>query len=1776
MSADIAEIPGLTIEQELGRGASSVVYRARKGQQSCAVKIARRGGRTARWFRREAAALARVRHPGVPAVLEVGEIDGNPYLVMELVEGESLAARLRRGALQPSEVVTLARELASIVDAVHAQGLVHRDIKPGNILLDPSGRARLVDFGLVTSLYRVPGEGDRAGTRTYAAPEQMQAPQLVDARSDLFALGRVLADCMALLDEVPLGLQQVVQGLLAEDMSRRYPSGGALEAELARVERGEAPHGVDAPVGTCPPREALPLIGRERPLRGLIEAWGAAVAGRGRVVLVEGPPGAGKTRVTAALAEHVDREGFALRASATGGSPVPLATVRQLIDAILSVLSERSRDEATLAEFICDLARGPIAATVASLSPRLAALLGDPPAPANPDPEAFVEATASLLLDLVREAGPGLFAIDDLQWVDPLSREVLVRVALGAQDAPLLFLAAARTDARSLPNLQRFARALGRERLSVMDLSALGDGDLAALVAAYVGVEVADPRLVRRVASLADRTPMGVLEILAALVDNGALEPHWGGWRFDAARAEQIELPHGLSQVLERRLELLPVAARRTLEIGAVMGVRFSVERVARVASVLPADLQIALREASQAGVVDLREARPRFVHDSVRDALLRRLTVQERSALHQRIALVLDAEQATDPETVFATADHFALGEPTQSPERAYRAALLAARQAAHSLDGEVAMRFFEVAERCATAAGLPVDGELLRGLAESRIRVGALEESLPVLTRALALAQGELARAELLSRIAWVHQMRADPEQAWAAVSQAFETLGERVPTEKTAAMVRTAGRLALSTAQRRFAGALDAKARARLELLCALHYQNARLGVEYERPLRTLQSAIETLAIGERLGPSAHLAMAHAQYAIFMTVLGRRGAGRRHLEQARAMVELVGDPVAHSVAVQLDSMGSMWSGDMDRGLVLAREYLDRFGHWIEVSEYCLVSVSAIVIELTRGRHREAIAWLDRAFQRVRRYGRIPAVVTQLMVPALQAALAALGREHELSRFLPDLESVDEKTKSFFRVAAWGPKAQRLVESGKLGDELDELVAEFDAEGYDPRRVHLGVVLYYITLAHARCAQCREASPELRRSRIAAFDRALADLRKAARVELFVAHLRLLEGERALLVGDEARARKCFALARRLGEEQTAPWVLSAVALAEARLLAAKGRVDAARDEARIAAMLASSHGAMPRARAIMGEFGLRREDIGGGEEAPASSASEPSSWSSRRAQLRSLASVVRVGTSAAGLEVQARAVLDEIVRIVPAERGALLFERDAVEPTRVLLGRLRGSAEWSGIDPGYTAILKRVCDSGRDMLTGGQESSPHGSSRLDAHRMIAVPLWLQHEVVGALLLERAEGQPAFSVEEAQVVATLAPQVPLALELARLLEERDRLGETLRHAQKMEAVGQLASGVAHDFNNVLAAISASLDVLGDEHTLAPEQANALSIVRDSVHRASDLTRHLLAFSRRQVLDLVPVDVGAVLHGLRPMLQRLIGERITVDLRCDEGVCPVKTDRTSLEQAIINLVVNARDAMPSGGEIRLVVEEIFVDETGLVLGASRTGPHVRIEVTDTGTGMPPAVAEKVFEPFFTTKPVGSGTGLGLASVYGFVKQCGGHIDVASTVGVGSTFIILLPAAETTSLGALDQPPRPLRVAPPRRTSSSHPGRILVVDDEPLVRRTTGKALERAGYEVCFAANGVEALGVVQGGEPVDLVVTDVQMPEMDGPAFVRRLAELGLHVPVLFVSGYPDEELAGASILGEGVEFLQKPFTLREIGDRVRRMLEA
>jgi signal transduction histidine kinase/tetratricopeptide (TPR) repeat protein/type II secretory pathway predicted ATPase ExeA len=1621
-------IPDVDIERELGRGAHSVVYSGRLGSRACVLKMPRARTGWTHWIYREAVALARVKHPGLPAVLEVGETDGLPYLVAERVNGTTLDELLVREPLDEASVGALAGRLASVLAAVHRAGLVHRDVKPRNIFVDARGELKLVDFGFATPMERVGVTS--ASTAAYAAPEQLTPSGRVDARSDLHALGRVLFDCLVASSAgrrtapgpwgddaraelvargVNPGFADIVADLLRYDADDRYPSADAVTSELDLLAQGRS---VLGPSSYAASRKEARPVARDGELERLLTPL-RHLGNKGAIVLVRANRGAGKTRLLTTLVEEAPKAVRTLAISCVKDDP-PLATLRRLFEAYCADISDTSSSAVeALRSAVGNMA--PLARLVAAA--RMAELLGSPRDGAfgqlGLPAESLVEGAAEIVLRLAARRGPLAVIIDDAQWLDPTSREALVRVGHRAGEAPVALVLAARPEP-AFGTLERFSTLHGVEPV-VVALPDFTEAEVAQLVASHLGTSNVDPALVARVCSIADGTPLGVLEVLGTFLDDAALRLKDGGWTFDAARASRVALAPGALALLGRRLGEVPNETLHVLRAAAIIGTTFADEALARAADLTPDALRLALAWPLRAGLIEpAGRGAYRFIHDSLTEMLVDGLEEHEHRRLHFRAAKALDETPNPSFETLCATARHYAAAEREGDPIRVYEVARAAGEAAVMRFDNETALRFSLQACDAAKAASIRVASAVYRNIGEAHLRLGALDDSLAAFDAALERAEDDATRATLLGRRAWVYQTRAEPERAWRDLAAAFSTLGDRMPVADAPSAARTTSALARS-------GILALLGRektwpSQIDLLCDLHYQNARLCLETGKPIAGMQSVLRLMELGNGSQSPRTRARARAFSAFMATALRRSASGERRLAEAMEIASS-GEPATTAFCVQLRAVTLCWGDQLERSLVVIREALEDHGPWIELLEYCQLAVSADMTEAMRGRPIESWRWLGYALERMRR-SRSRAVMANFVIHRVRAALATLNRELVDDPWLEaQLATVSPRDagSGLHRLVSWGPRALYHLESGDLGDDFEALVRAFAAEGFSPRTVHAGALEYYIVVGHARLHQCLRAAPAHRAARLPALRAAVSDLRSASgRLRVVKAHLLALEGYLAWLEGRPRDAKEHFMKADAAAHEERSPWVLYAVARGRAHVFRSEGREHEAADQAALAMSIAREQGAANRVRWIREELGAH-DDVGRRGVATSLIGEQP------RRNLAALLQLVHTPQRKLPPDEQAAAILDELLDIIDGTRGALRY-RPEPGAAAVTIGRERGREGPTILDEGseIAELLRHVHESRSSRPTFGE---------VDGGRVHAVPLFLFEEPVGALLVERHAGGAPLTHADRTLLFLISRQIPIALETARLMFDHEALRTSSLQAERMEALGSLAGGLAHDFENMVTAIRFAIAAAQGGARVAPDLEEHLKVIDEATNRAAELVGQLLSFARRAPVPIGVRNVNDLVVTLVPMLRTVLGERIELVTDLANASMSVELDSSGFDHALVNLCINARDAIDGRGKVTIATRAVVLADNPARRLAMRAAEYVVLEIADTGGGISAEALPRIFEPFFTTKPEGRGTGLGLARVASFARAAGGGVEVSSTPGQGTTFRLYLRRA---------------------------------------------------------------------------------------------------------------------------------------------------
>ncbi|MGC9665842.1 diguanylate cyclase [Planosporangium sp. 12N6] len=1451
--------PEVDVLEELGRGAETVVYRVRRRGVEYALKLLTSSDidteRALAAARREAALLSCVDHPLLPDTFEVGLADTGPYLILELIEGASLSRALRGGRFDEARALRLAIDVVGPLAAVHRAGLVHRDVKPDNIMITPDGTARLIDFGLATR--NGAQDGAVAGTLTYSAPEQAgMLKRPVDARSDLYALGVVLYECLtgappfsaedagelirlhatapvpdlrAVRPEVSATFAAIVAKLLAKDPDDRYTTGESLLVDLERLRDDP---GADFTVGTGPGRRLVvrgqdSLIGRDREMGELIGRWRRARARHGGAALIEGPPGGGKSRLAQELAKTVRAEGrLVLQGKCVPDDPVPLAPLRAAVEQHLHGIDRLPPAERDAALDRLRTAIGPAGALLKALSPMLGALVPVPDLDGNDRHEQFTNTVAAFLVDLAETAGGAVLQIDDVQWLDGATRRVLQQVAARLPDAPLLVLASARDDAASAPGVESFRGDMAGALDTHLPLQPLDDRAIAELVRVHLGaMRVTDEAVEQLLARVGDN-PFTVVEYVRAVIDAGLMIPTWDGWRLDLAGLDRLAISDDALDLVLSRIDGLGQESRRLLVTGAAAGMRFRTDLVARVCDVDADRALDALVEAEARRLLTAIDGGYAFLHDRIREALLADLSAAERRGLHQRIAEALDAEGSDDPERVYAMARHYARGEPDRAPERVFRASVAAGHLALADHAPAEALDFLDVAAVVAAGAGIATDSAFHRALGVGCARTGRFVEALVHLERALHAEPDRLRRADIIAQIAWVHAGAWDPGRAWETVCRGLAELGRPLPRSGFARFVTTlmsflAG-LAIGLTRIGF-GTASGEQRERYRLEAGFYDMGAYASTLSMHLRRRAMVSFRSLYAINRLGPGTEYTRHMAGFGLVANIAGRHRLAERLFDRSAAVAARIGDPALVGYVEWRRGAGAVM-GQAEGGELLWQRILVEHERWLDLGDY-LTGIAAICVRLVmQGRTREARVWYERGRVRLASGGEAEGAAFGMVAAIVPAQFgrpdeAAAGAE-TLSRFLMNnphnlAQQINLRTVEVFTA----------VERGELNEPFEEAARRFARLGLRPRDMLSEQRVVYLALATGRLERCRAATdPAERARRLVAAEHAVAELASGADNQTLRAYVRVARADLAVLRGRPERALRDLLRAEARMLRLNAPMITYQMARVRARAYRQLGEAALAEHHARSALLIATRQQWLYRARWVRDEFGLSDAPSSLPSIAPAMTSGAGTGGAAGAGgalHRRRLAALQQVSFAAATVldpRELARVALDETVKILGAERAYLFLvdpERDRLVPH---LGRDVDGRDIDELTGHSSTLVERVRDTGEALVvTGSEEGVALGSRSALVHGLRSImiaPLQFDGRTVGVVYLDSRVAKGIFTAEDVDILTAITHHVAVSLETAR--------------AAQLEVVAQTARrqrDVAETLRAAMSELSATLD---------------------------------------------------------------------------------------------------------------------------------------------------------------------------------------------------------------------------------------------------------------------------------------------------------------------------------------------------------------
>ncbi len=1410
--------------------------------------------------------LARIRHPGMPEVMEVGEVQGRPYLVMEYIGGGTLAKRIAKSrSLSEAETLSIAESLASVLAEIHRHGIVHRDVKPENILLTESGEAKLMDFGLAAQLKPNQTDDEIVGTFLYTAPEQtgmLKVP--VDGRADLYSLGVVLFECLtgsvpfqaadtgevirrhaverapavkSLKTDVSSGLSTIVGKLLAKDPDDRFESGDALLRELHKLrgvsaDAGGEPH--DAGVSKAyEPR----LVGRSAELSELITAWRRAQKGQGGFVLIEGDPGAGKSRLARELFKQArSEEGLVLSGKCALADPVPYAPLRTMLDGYLRGLKRLDEDARRRAERALIEAAGDFAPYLKQFSKSLATLFEDAP---DPEEEAvqniFASALAEFFLRFAQLRGPTILFIDDLQWLDDSSRSVVKAFMQHVGDSPLLLVTTARSDAESADLVARFTDDIDAWSISLrLHLTLLSEENVGRMISDILGGAEVEANLVKQVAVRSGGIPFAVGEYVQALLDHGVVRPAWGVWRVDDEALEGLQLPTDIVQLIIKRIGGLSAATREVLSTGAVFGSRFSSERLHQIFHTSEERTLAALNEVVGINLIE-RDAfgEYTFIDDRVREAFLAELTKDALRGLNQRIAESLDATaDPSDPEVVYALARHYAAGDRGSNPRRVYETNLAAGLRALADFANEEAYLFLQNAKDALALTDLDSSEANLEGvLGEACARTGRVEAAHAHLNKAIELAQSKLERAKLRMRIADVHLADYNQSLAWKAMGEAYGELGRATPGLNISSMIGMVWYLVLGMIVD-FGGigrgSVKDEKRESFLFLARLNRRTFFAAYFHAKIVAMMQGAIFNLYYSSRLGPSPELCDAYCLFGMLCSDLSRPTAGglpklvgRYYARRAAEVAEKLGQPEVTARTLIVNSWAAQHRGESLAADDMEVETLYRYAGWMEPFHEVNAVGDLGWNLLMRGKMSRALKIVQEGLNRTKSMvGSTPDTqhFRRLLYTCTAWFASALGKTEEAAEAIAKADELgDEVEAEPFRTGdCGGVYVGYLVEQDEYGPTFERKLDAFLRVKTLPSFQWLYIRHGFVLQTYGWMRQYMRASADDEQYYRAKFKKALWLLMWYAEIPVMKAHYFALRGAYHRMQGRHAKAERYFVRAERLARQTDNTWASYEVARQRAHSLREQGNLPGARHEARVALFLALDQGWVNREREIRSEFELIEEradpsasgsgarrwtdvhpsqsgafrrsgtsDQAGLHGSSGSHASSRGGSASSKAS-RQLNALLQVSLASAGVfdpKQQARIALDSIVRILGAERAFLFLVDDESGKLAFEAGRDAQGHELAELKDYSSTVVNKVYENGEAVVVSGtEEGALLGSESAVVHELrsiMAAPLMLREELVGVVYLDNHLARGLFTQDDVQILTAMANHIAVGLEI-------------------------------------------------------------------------------------------------------------------------------------------------------------------------------------------------------------------------------------------------------------------------------------------------------------------------------------------------------------------------------------------------------------
>ena len=1535
------DIPGLEILSELGRGARGVVYRGRARERDVAVKIPHLARvEDSKSFRREGSLLASVSHPGLARVYEVGNLGPTSFIISEFIDGTTLADELRLGALPASRVEVLALTLAGALNEVHRRNLVHRDIKPHNIIWG-SGGPKLIDFGLAAweESPDVAAGAEFAGTLLYASPEQTgMLKRPVDGRSDLYSLGVVLFECLVgrppfwgepadlirqhavvpaplvhdLNPRVPLALSQMVARLLAKDPDDRYPSAHALWQDLQQLtalERGEQPQFLSAWVS--PER---PLVGRAQDLSALREAWLPTTVGHGGVALVVGSAGTGKSRLIREFLRSLPGPPAILPSKCDQESGLPYGAINEALTSGAFAALVRSAPEASRRATKMVVSDTPEHAKALSyLIPMYEEAAQEGAEAAGDFLLNIHDSLGRWLAEFARLQGGLVVVLEDVQWADEGMLQFLLHLGPHLLESPLFLVLSARVWEGPLRVLEGGFGGVVRARVAVRPLDS---SDTATFLETFLGAPCM-PEICALIYRQSQGNAFAIEQYLRACLDQAALQPQWGQWIADMTALRALNLPQDIFELIQQRLHEMGDDTFRVLRTAALLGGHFDEKLLGQLFS---GDWRDSLAQAVAQGAVERRgDGLYRFAHDRIRESFLSHWDPGELALEHLRIAECLESETQTRVENIYACARHFVAGEGPGA--KIYRSCWHAAQWARRQCAFDSAYEFLQ---HCLGRAPEDKRFTVLEALAEACEMTGRVEQAFNYLGQALELDINPLDKARCHLRRCQMGLQNPEWGAGGRELGQAFAEIAAEAPA---------GGRASLFSALRNYAGyLLGRKLPTRpigedLTVLAQLYDQTTVVGYYRGDIPRTLESVAVGLRLSLTLGTTRETIRSLCLISFVMAIGHLHRLSDYYLGVAEQKARDLMDPVSLRRVKAFRGIAYFQRNRIYESLDMMWDALFAEGPRLLMSDYSIVLGALTWAQMMRGDFNKVLEVFDRARQMFTITDRPLPTEIRLLESYRVVAHAAFERVVDFSPMVTDTRSAwqDLSVPGCYLIALlfrgeWGAPADpplRAIEAAVSKDMPMHLKHALVARGY--------ILLY------------RTQHSENRAELLPRFARAVMELTVASRQHLLAGHGILMQAALLRFKKRYKLARLTLEQAQQIAEKLDSSWLYLEVFSERARLLTDLGLKAAARSAAQMALNLAQREGWNERARHIAREASLPWGRAATETEGPRGAAS----GLIQRRQLEALRELSLASAKVFDPARLAHLVLGQVIQLMGAQRALLmLFQGDFLQV--VAARTAEGPVEGSQVGYSRTVVDTVVSQRRSVIVNGAQEGLQMGAHSVvaqDLRSVLVSPLRLRDNLMGVIYLDNSATRGLFDEDDQELLEAMASHVAVGLESARALQIEFQLKVERGHRQVAEKLRDFATqlsmcGALEEILTLLRITISQETGLEDFCAILPEGEGGRCLM-GQIH------------GRQALIDQV-LKEGRLIQAERSMVVPCTGRNGPVALLCLSGEPEQQSERA---REFIETV--ARQSALAMDQVMLVRQLIEIATTDALTGVS-------------------------------------------------------------------------------------------------------------------------------------------------------------------------------------------------------------------------------